>query len=82
MRTKKEYFILLGKNLQRLRKQKKWSQQQLANECDVDRAKISDIERANEDFHFNTILELCIALNIEPKELLDFTELEKQDAKL
>lgn len=78
MRTKKENFILLGQNLQRLRKQKKLSQQELANKCDVDRAKISDIERAKEDFHFTTILELCKALEIEPVELLDFSFFEEK----
>jgi transcriptional regulator with XRE-family HTH domain len=67
-----KYFDLVGKNLRQLRKNKGLSQQDLANLCDVDRAKISTIETAKEDFVFTTLLELADALQVEPKLLLDF----------
>ncbi|MFB9844022.1 helix-turn-helix domain-containing protein [Mucilaginibacter ginsenosidivorans] len=68
----KSIFASIGKNVRRIRKEQKLSQQDLANKCDVDRAKISTIETAKEDFHFTTLLELADALNVKPKELLDF----------
>ena len=66
-----KYFDLVGKNLRQLRKNKGLSQQDLANLCDVDRAKISNIETAKEDFVFTTLLELADALQVNPKLLLD-----------
>ena len=67
-----KYFDLVGKNLRQLRKNKGLSQQDLSNLCDVDRAKISTIETAKEDFVFTTLLELADALQVNPKLLLDF----------
>ena len=65
-----EYFAIIGKNLRNLRKEKGLSQQDLANLCDVDRAKISTIETAKEDFVLTTLLELAAALEIEPADFL------------
>lgn len=67
-----KYFDLVGKNLRKYRKKKGLSQQDLANLCEVDRAKISTIETAKEDFVFTTLLELTDALEIQPKLLFDF----------
>lgn len=66
-----KYFQELGRNLRKLRKQKGYSQQELANRCDVDRAKISTIETGKEDFVFTTLLEIAGALEIDPKEILE-----------
>jgi transcriptional regulator with XRE-family HTH domain len=66
-----KYFQALGKNLQNLRKTKGLSQQELANRCDVDRAKISSIETAKEDFVMTTLLEIAEALEVDPREILD-----------
>ena len=66
-----KYFQELGKNLQNLRKTKGLSQQELANRCDVDRAKISSIETAKEDFVMTTLLEIAEALEVDPREILD-----------
>lgn len=66
------YFKALGLHLQQIRKQQGLSQQELANRCEVDRAKISSIETGSEDFVLTTLLELAEALEVDPKELLDF----------
>ena len=66
----KKYFIIIGKNVKRFRKEQGLSQQELANSCNrVDRSKISDIENAKEDFMLSTLLEICIALKISLTEL-------------
>ncbi|WP_316736743.1 helix-turn-helix transcriptional regulator [Pedobacter aquatilis] len=58
-------YELIGKNIKYYRLSKELSQQSLANKCDkIDRAKISDIENAKEDFMFSTLLEICSGLDI------------------
>jgi transcriptional regulator with XRE-family HTH domain len=66
----KKYFEIIGNNIKRLRIEKGLSQQKLANNCDkVDRSKISDIENAKEDFMLSTLLEICLALEIDLIEI-------------
>lgn len=68
----KSIFIAVGKRIKKLRKGKKLSQHELATKCEVDRAKISTMENAKEDFMFTTFLEICKGLEVEPRDLLDF----------
>lgn len=66
-----EYFKIIGKNIRRYRKLKGLSQQSLATLCDrVDRSKISDIENAKEDFMYSTLIEVCIALELTPADIV------------
>ena len=65
----KKYYITIGKNLRDLRKDKGLSQQDLANRCNIDRAKISRIENATEDFMLSTLIELTIALDVSLEKL-------------
>jgi len=66
----REFFVAIGENLRAIRKQKGFSQQDIANRCDVDRAKISSIETAKEDFVLTTLLEIADALEVDVQELL------------
>ena len=66
----KEHYQVIGNNLRRIRLEKGLSQQDLANRCDVERAKISRIENASEDFMLSTLLELAIALDISISVLI------------
>ena len=67
----KEQFKIIGANLRKIRDEKGFSQQDLSNRCDVERAKISRIENATEDFLLSTLLELASALGINPADLFD-----------
>ena len=67
----KEQFKIIGANLRKIRDEKGFSQQDLANRCDVERAKISRIENATEDFLLSTLLELASALGVNPADLFD-----------
>lgn len=66
----KEHYQVIGNNLRRIRLEKGLSQQDLANRCDVERAKISRIENATEDFMLSTLLELTSALEVSLSELM------------
>lgn len=70
----KEHYQVIGNNLRRIRVEKGLSQQDLANRCDVERAKISRIENATEDFMLSTLLELAIALDVHLTELIKVSE--------
>jgi transcriptional regulator with XRE-family HTH domain len=67
---------LFGRRLQYLRKQKNITQEQLAEAIGVSVDLISNIERGVNAPSFKTIEKLSEALNIPPKELFDFSELE------
>lgn len=65
-------YIAIGKSLKNKRKEKKLSQQQLADLAGkIDRSKISDIENGKEDFLFSTLLKLCLALDTDISQLLN-----------
>ncbi len=59
-----EVYKIIGSNIRKYRKTKSWSQEKLAIESKVDRAKISDMENAKEDYLLSTLLQVCEALEI------------------
>lgn len=61
-----------GTFLRKLREERNLGLRGLAARCNVDHAKISDIENGKEDFMFSTLIELAKGLEVQPKELLDF----------
>lgn len=65
---------LFGKRLQFLRKQKGLSQEQLGLSCGLDRTYISGVERGVRNISLLNILKLAESLEVEPAELLKFSE--------
>lgn len=53
----------IGNNIKNLRKFRKWTQQQLADEAGVRMATISDIEAGKANFEINTLVRIASALN-------------------
>ena len=70
----KDDYKLIGSNIRKKRKALNLTQAQLAKKSGekVDYAKISDIERAQEDFQFSTLLKICRGLDISLLELITF----------
>ncbi len=68
----KRFTKAFGENLRRLRKEKGFSQEFLANGAEIPISQIGRIERGEVNTSISTILALSIALEVEPKELLDF----------
>jgi len=74
MDISEETFIAnLGVHIRQLREKKGLSQQDLANDCDIPKTQIGRIERAEINTTIKTLVKIANALNIEPKELLDFS---------
>jgi transcriptional regulator with XRE-family HTH domain len=55
---------IFGKNLQRIRKEKGLSQQELADECDIERSTIARIESGTYGAGLHVIFAIAEALNI------------------
>lgn len=65
----------IGENLKRLRRDKGWTQSELANACGIRLGQISKIERNETDPKLSTIYALMKALDCTPNALLsDFNQ--------
>ncbi|MNQ97855.1 anaerobic benzoate catabolism transcriptional regulator [compost metagenome] len=70
---KKEFLVKFGKELNKLRKSRGLSYRKLATLCETsDHSYISKIEKGEANITLETVLELLIALNANPKDLFDF----------
>jgi len=73
MNISEETFIAnFGIHIRQLREKKGLSQQDLADDCDIPRNQIGRIERAEISTSIKTLVRIANALDVEPKELLDF----------
>ncbi len=62
---------ILARNLRRLRRARKMTQEQLANAAGLRQALISELESAKLDVRINTLSRLAIALDSSMAELFD-----------
>jgi transcriptional regulator with XRE-family HTH domain len=67
-----KYLNAFGENLKRLRNAKGMSQEKLALATEVDYQQIYRIEHGKINTTISTILSIARALNVHPKELLNF----------
>lgn len=61
---------ILSYNIKILRIEKGWSQEYLANECELDRTYVSAVERERWNVSLSNIERIAKALSVEPWELL------------
>jgi transcriptional regulator with XRE-family HTH domain len=74
MEISEDIFIInLGVHIRQLREKKNMSQQDLANDCTIPKSQIARIERAKINTTVSTLIKIANALEIEPKELLNFS---------
>lgn len=63
---------LLGFRIKSLREQKGFSQEDLANDCNIPKSQIGRIERAEVNTTVKTLIKIASALGIRVKDLIDF----------
>ncbi|OAQ14548.1 XRE family transcriptional regulator [Bibersteinia trehalosi Y31] len=63
---------ILAYNIQSLRVAKGWSQERLANECELDRTYVSAVERCRWNVALSNIEKLAKALECQAWELLKY----------
>lgn len=69
---KKDPRILFGKHLATLRKQRDWSQEQLALESGLARSYLGGVERGQRNISLVNICRLADSLSMPPSKLLEF----------
>ncbi len=67
-----EKYRLLGLNIAYYRKEKRYSQEKLAELINISRTHMSRIETADCAVSLDVIFEICDALEIPPSKLFDF----------
>lgn len=66
------FLINLGIHIRQIRERKDLSQQNLADMCNFPKSTLARIERAEMNTSIKTLVKIANALEIEPKELLNF----------
>ena len=66
--------LLFGQRLALLRREKGWSQEQLALQSGMARSYLSGIERGQRNISLQNIVKLARTLEVRPSVLLDFSE--------
>ncbi len=69
MDKNKEFLIKLGENLRKIRNERKLSQQELADNCNVDKSTIYRIEKGQINPTITTVINICDVLKIDIFEL-------------
>lgn len=72
MAEEKEYISKVGKNIRKLRLDKKIRQLDLADACDFDKQTLYNIEMGKVNLTLKSLLKISKALNVSIKNLLDF----------
>lgn len=62
--------LVFAKSVRRIRQESGYSQEQLADICDLHRTYISDVERGNRNISIDNIEKIAEALNVPASELL------------
>jgi len=70
--SEETFLVNLGIHVRQLREKKGLSQQGLADDCNITKSQIARLEVAKVNTGVKTLMKIAIALDIEPKELLDF----------
>jgi transcriptional regulator with XRE-family HTH domain len=63
--------VQFGRTVRRARRDRDLSQEALGTRAGLDGKHVSEIERANRDVRFTTLLQLASGLDLAPSELLE-----------
>lgn len=65
-------YRALGLNIAHYRKDRRFTQEQLAEKLNIDRSHMSAIEIASSGVSLDVIFKICDILEVSPKDLFDF----------
>jgi transcriptional regulator with XRE-family HTH domain len=71
VRTPPDHLVQFGRAVRRARRERDMSQEALGRAAGLDGKHVSEIERANRDVRFTTLLQLAQGLGLPPSELLE-----------
>lgn len=67
-----KFLISLGQKVKEFRESKNFSQEDLANDCNIPKSQIGRIERAEINTTMRTLIKIAQALGIKVKDLIEF----------
>ena len=76
-KAKRSYYrderalLSIGHKIREIRRTKKISQENLANDCELDQSQITRMELGKVDFSISNLYRVAEALHVDPKDLLD-----------
>jgi len=73
MISEESFLINIGTHIRKLREKNNLSQQNLADISDLPKTTIGRIERAEINTTIRTLVKIANALEVEPKEILNFS---------
>jgi transcriptional regulator with XRE-family HTH domain len=62
----------IGANIRRIRRSRKISQENLANECGMDYSQLNRMELGKVNFSISYLFRIANALEVSPQKLIDF----------
>lgn len=71
--SKESYIINVGVRIRQLRERLNMSQEDLAVDCNISKRQIGRIERGEINTTLGTLVTIANALELEPKDLLNFS---------
>lgn len=71
---------LLGRRLRKLRKQRKWSPDQVAEKAGIDPQEVLRIERGEARVGLETVVRLLAAIRLEPADVEKLADAERREA--
>ena len=72
MAANEEFLKSLGKRIDELRKEKGMSFQELANQCEMEKASLVKLASQGKNITINTLYNISKGLGVSLKELFDF----------
>lgn len=66
--SEKDYLILIGKNISRIRKEKGLTIKELGFRCDMEHGNIIPIEKGRINVTFNSLFRIALALDVKVKD--------------
>jgi transcriptional regulator with XRE-family HTH domain len=68
--TEKDYLILIGKNIAKIRKQRGLTSKELGYQCDIEKSNLIPIEKGRINVTIGTLVKIAKALEVDIGELL------------
>jgi len=73
---------LVGKNIKRIRKEKKLTQEELAEKCDLQTSFLAGVERGERNITLQTLEKIANGLNESPEYIFNFENIELDERSL
>jgi len=70
--NEKEYLILIGKNISKIRRKRGLTTKELGYQCDIEKSNLIPIEKGRINITIQTLVKIANALDIPLKDLMDF----------